>query len=93
MVNTIKVEPVEPTDDTLSEDSATSDSIEDHHARFEAEQLENSDEKTKQDSDTPSRTKTSFKMVEIKEKYTVYNIRYVIYRSQYLDNAFFDHQK
>ena len=64
MVNTIKVEPVEPTDDTLSEDSATSDSIEDHHARLEAEQLENSEEKTKQDSDTPSRTKTSFKMVE-----------------------------
>ena len=84
MVNTIKVEPVEPTDETLSEDSATSDSIEDHHARLEAEQLENSEEKTKQDSDTPSRTKTSFKMVENQRN---------IYRCPYLDYAFFDHQK
>ena len=58
MVNTIKVEPVEMTDETPSEVSVSS--RDDGNARSETHQLENSenyDEKAQQDADSPSKTK------------------------------------
>ena len=55
MVNTIKVEPVETTDETSSELSAIS--IENQNAHLETHQSETFEEKTEQHSDAPSKTK------------------------------------
>ena len=55
MVNTIKVEPVDTTDETSSDVSANS--IENENAHFETHQSETFEEKTEQYSDAPSKTK------------------------------------
>ena len=55
MVNTIKVEPVDTTDETPSEVSANS--RDDDSTRSEIHQSENYDERAQQDADSPSKTK------------------------------------